>query len=456
MKVRRPGADVLVVGAGPAGSVLAYLLAGLGWHVELLDRASFPRAKPCGECINPGGVRTLARLDLLDAVLDESPVPLDGWTIQTDDGHGGTGRFGAGAHGLGISREALDYALVRRAVARGVRLEEGIRVLRARMGPGGGAPLLETIDATGRRSTRTGRFVVGADGLRSAIARRLNMVHAKPGLRKISLTCRLRGHGPPRSGGFLHLSDRSTVGLAPVDDATASASPPPRSTPAGAPIAAPSAAPTAAPPSPRSTPTAAPAAAPGALWNGTIVVSASRGPEMKGNAEGFFRSIFDQAKIEWEREYDVVGGPWPSGAFDWPTRRTTGRGHLLVGDAAGYYDPLTGQGIYRALRSAELAAPAIDRCLRSGRDEERALREYSDLLERNFRPGRGVQRVIEGVVSRPGLREAFLKRVGATPGSLDALIRVTGDMAPVRSLLHPELLLSLAGVPGFHPSRPEP
>ncbi|WP_349263050.1 FAD-dependent oxidoreductase, partial [Longimicrobium sp.] len=51
--------DVVVVGAGPAGSATAAHLVRRGHAVLLLDRAAFPRRKPCGECVNPAGVAAL-------------------------------------------------------------------------------------------------------------------------------------------------------------------------------------------------------------------------------------------------------------------------------------------------------------------------------------------------------------------------------------------------------------
>ena len=81
-------ADVIIAGAGPAGSALAGLLALEGMDVVVLDRAEFPRTKPCGECINPGGVSALTRLGLLDVVQKCSPVRLAGWDLLTDSGDG--------------------------------------------------------------------------------------------------------------------------------------------------------------------------------------------------------------------------------------------------------------------------------------------------------------------------------------------------------------------------------
>src|SRR2546422_10933307 len=81
----RPRADVVVVGAGPAGAATAILLAGAGHAVTLLDRARFPRDKICGEYLSPEASRILDRLGALKAVEAGAP-PLPGMRITPPPG----------------------------------------------------------------------------------------------------------------------------------------------------------------------------------------------------------------------------------------------------------------------------------------------------------------------------------------------------------------------------------
>jgi flavin-dependent dehydrogenase len=119
-------------------------------------------------------------------------------------------------------------------------------------------------------------------------------------------------------------------------------------------------------------------------------------------------------------------------------------GAVLVGDAAGYYDPFTGQGIFRALRGAELAAEAVGAALRRGDASAAALAGYERERRRAFGAGERMQRLVEAFVARPRALAVVSRRLGRRPELADALIRVTGDLDPVRSLLHPALLLRLA------------
>src|SRR5688572_27475854 len=102
--------DVLVVGGGPAGSTVARLLALRGWAVTLLDRARFPRAKPCGECLNPGAVEALSRLGLLHRVEALGPARLRGWRVESA-GRVAVGSFPAWREGRSLARAGFDQAL---------------------------------------------------------------------------------------------------------------------------------------------------------------------------------------------------------------------------------------------------------------------------------------------------------------------------------------------------------
>jgi flavin-dependent dehydrogenase len=133
-------------------------------------------------------------------------------------------------------------------------------------------------------------------------------------------------------------------------------------------------------------------------------------------------------------------------------RHVTADRALLVGDAAGYYDPLTGQGIFRALHSAELAAGTLDEALRKSRTSRADLRSYESQSRAAFTPGRVVQRAVEGVMSRSSLRRPVMHRLAGHPELLSALLGVIGDLSPVRSLIRPRVLLAALGA-GKHPAR---
>ncbi|MGC8782705.1 MAG: NAD(P)/FAD-dependent oxidoreductase, partial [Anaerolineae bacterium] len=135
MTAEHERAEVVIVGAGPAGSTLAALLAGRGHDVLLLDRAVFPRDKTCGDGLTPRAVAALGRLGLLDDLRSNGYREIRGALLRAPDGGRWHMRFadfdlGLPAFGLVIPRRELDEHLRRHAVGRGARFRGGVDVAR--------------------------------------------------------------------------------------------------------------------------------------------------------------------------------------------------------------------------------------------------------------------------------------------------------------------------------------
>jgi 2-polyprenyl-6-methoxyphenol hydroxylase-like FAD-dependent oxidoreductase len=249
---------------------------------------------------------------------------------------------------------------------------------------------------------------VGADGLRSIIARRLGAC-TRPGyLRKLSLTF----HAPVErvsALGEMHVGDGICVGIAPVA---------------------------------------------GDRCNVTLVADSLRfGRDVAADPHAFARAALDTLPRVRGRVSDAAlnaAAPLASGPFDRPVRQVAFDGAVLAGDAAGYYDPFTGQGVYQALASAFLIAPCIDDALR--RDDARAFMFSSYVRARAalVRGPRLVQHGIEAVLSRPGLANHAIGRIRDATPFARAILAVTGDIRPARTLLSPLALASL-----IFRSRPE-
>lgn len=124
--------DVIIVGAGPAGSSAALLLAQQNLRVLLLEKSRFPRAKLCGEFLSPETLPIFARLGVQERLFAAGAQVINRWTLFAPDGRGidipMSWIAGAEGHAVGISRAAMDALLLDRAREAGVEVREGLHV----------------------------------------------------------------------------------------------------------------------------------------------------------------------------------------------------------------------------------------------------------------------------------------------------------------------------------------
>jgi flavin-dependent dehydrogenase len=401
----------VVVGSGPAGATTALLLARAGARVLLIDRHTFPRRKACGDCLSPQANRVLGRLGLLDAVLAARPELLEGWRIVAPDRSHFQECFTAVCNGdatvataLSIERTRFDAVLVDAAIDAGARfLHAHVRAV-VRGENGMRRVLMDhdrAVDAP---------LVIGADGLRSVVARSIGAVRRAAGRQKVSLTGHLCGVGGVGPIGEMHVADGLCAGIAPVTCA--------------------------------STP----------VCNVTLVADARRfGRQVaEGSVAFYWRTLerfgglcgrFEEARFAGEHGAPLLA----SGSFHQPTRRVTANGVALVGDAAGYFDPFTGQGIYQALAGAELLAHVAVSALARRDTSARALRAYARAYSRLVGTARLLQRVVDAVLTRPALADVAIRRLAGRPTVARAVLAATGDLRPATTLLSPAAILSFAG-----------
>src|SRR3954471_23210525 len=164
--------DVVIVGAGPAGSALAMELARDGHSVLLLEGARFPRDKPCGDYLSPRALASLERLGCGPAVRAMGSTPIRSSRLYLGRDQLVCGSLphvsGLPDHGLAIPRRELDHLIYRRAIEAGAEGREGCRVT-------GFEVAHDRIEAIGTLDGKpwrgAGRLLIGADGATSAVAR---------------------------------------------------------------------------------------------------------------------------------------------------------------------------------------------------------------------------------------------------------------------------------------------
>lgn len=419
--------DTIVVGAGPAGSATALLLARAGYDVLLLDRHEFPRAKPCGDCLSAGATRILEYLGVLPRLEAERPAHLQGWRIISPGGHVLYRAFDGLAPedplartALALPRQRLDAILLDAARREGAEVRTGCHVIDLLRDTAGSINGVRARTSNNEYRLIRARLVIGADGLRSTTARRLGLVRRLPRLRKVSLTAHLHGVQSIGDNGELHLIDGACVGIAPVHAQQPDTEPP--------------------------------------LCNLTLVADGDRFARQiarEGTTSFFWKMVRRfpglRDRIPTPPDHDDAGHPYllasgrllASGPFDSPTRAVTLPGAALVGDAAGYYDPFTGQGIFQGLQSALILAEEAAIALAAGQHHIPHLRHYARRREYALRGPRLVQYLIETVISKPKLADFAIDRLARAPTASAALIAITGDLRPARSLLSPSVALDL-------------
>ena len=388
---------MIVVGAGPAGAATAILLCERGLDVLVLDRAKFPRPKLCGEYLSPESARLLDRLGVLKAVDAAGAVPLQGMRITAPDGtvlearyRGLGGRQPYRGHAMALSRSVLDGILVDRLRALPVEVREGARVTDLVV-EGDRVAGVEALDAEGRRETIAAPLVVGADGRASVVAHRLGC-RGPHRLRRMALVTYVAGLPDCRDVGEIFVDPPDYAILNPVSPDRV---------------------------------------------NMSLVVPLDHVAPWRGRLETFFASRVKQL-VHLTRRVAGAAFVAPIEAMGPLAYRVSEPGHggvLLVGDAAGFYDPLTGEGVFSALRGAELAAETAGRALASGDVSRAGLAGYSRARRAAFADKQRFTRALQLVVGRRRLGNWVAHRLARRQDLLDLTLGVVGDFVPPRSLL---------------------
>lgn len=393
--MRRHECDVLVSGAGPAGTVAARFLAEAGLSVAIADRAVFPRSKVCGDGFTPRTTRNLYALGL-GPFLREHAFRVDEYRFHCAPSRPLEVSLDMGlpypGHAYTISRSALDLELLRRAREAGALVLDGYRFLRAsRDGGGSWEVTLEGRAMPGRRAAlevappggRDGgsarvkaNFIIGADGAGSAVARSMGRRGSQEMARGVAINCYMKG--VRELGGIMEfVIDRELVPghgwIFPLDEETANV--------------------------------------------GVAVLNYGALPG-RVNVRGLWRRMLEESPTASGRlrGAKMVGEPRVAVLpFHMFGADPVGEGFLLAGDAAGLVNPITGEGVSFAVESGWLAARAVARAW--PRPTAKSLSRYREELRTLFASPFDTGRNFLRYTQMPKLVRAFTAVMGGRRGA---------------------------------------
>ena len=362
--------DVLVVGAGPAGAVAARQLAHRDLSVLLVDRARFPRPKVCGCCINRSALETLSSIGLGRLATELGAVPLRRFRLFTHRRSVSVALPG----GVSVSRRAFDWALVRLAVEAGAAFIDGT------------SASLDAIEddrrrvhlrGTDRNETVSARLVLAADGLGG------RLLANQPGVGwRVARRSRLGASAQCDAGptdfepGVITMAcgPRGYVGLVRLEDARLDIA---------------------------------------AAFDPQFV-KAHRGP---GRAA---RAILDRARLP--AIEDIENLDWRGTPRLTRARAIQGAERVLIlGDASGYVEPFTGEGIAWALASARAIEPFAAEAVSNWRGQ--IVRSWTDRHRRLIRRRQQLCRLIRVALRHSIVVEAIAASIARAPALSEAVVR---------------------------------
>jgi menaquinone-9 beta-reductase len=395
--------DVVVVGGGPAGCAMALDLNRRGYNIALCDQAKFPRDKVCGEFISPGADPILAELGVLASIDALDPKRLKGVAISSYESeeleidYPVSEETGIRPSSLSVPRYQLDALFLEQVRNAGVKVFEQHKVTDFIFDKGC-VTGVKGWDETKTSFSLSSKMVVDAGGRNALSLRKFDLKQEPKGNTKIAFSAHWQGVHLPDDYCYMHVSrpgytgissvgnDRTNVVLV-VDSSTLGSE------------------------------------KPEALYHRVLMKNSRRQKILQGGE-----------RVEPVRSVESLG---------FAVKQVPCGGLVLVGDAMGFIDPFTGEGIYLSLRSAQLAGEVIHIGLQRSDFSRKYLSVYDVKRKKEFDEKFLLSRALQWLIYNRIFCNRVMKSLSMNPVLAETLAGVIGDILPAKKVISANFVFQL-------------
>ncbi len=394
--------DIVVIGGGPAGASAALFLEKKGYSIALLDQVLFPRDKVCGEFISPAADDIFSDLGILESINSLNPTRLSGVVLSAYESSCLQVDYPVSTDGrtmtsLSVERSKLDGLMIDHVRNSRVRLLEGFKVTDF-LFDGENVCGVKGYDELKTEFRIKSKVVIDAGGRNSISLRRLNLRHSSSARGRIALAAHWEGVKELGSYCHMHISHPGYTGIAPVG-----------------------------------------------INKANVVLVVDQGSFDGANVESFFMEKVLGNRLR--RRILGAGSPIEKiravDSLSYSVKKPKCGGLLLVGDATGFMDPFTGEGIYLSLRSSQLAAGIVKNAFDRADFSMRQLGRYDRIRRKEFREKNILSKTLQYLIYKPSLCNYVIEALSRQKELSSLLIGVIGDYMPANKVVCFDYLLRL-------------
>ena len=422
--------DVIVIGGGPAGCAMALDLNRRGYDVALCDQAKFPRDKVCGEFISPGADPILEQFGVLGSIEALAPKRLKGVAISSYESaelgidYPVSAKTGLRPTSLSVPRYQLDALFLKQVQNAGVKVFQQHKITDFVFNEDCVAGV-KGWDETKTSFSLHSKLVVDAGGRNAVSLRKFNLKREPKGNTKIAFSAHWQGVCLPEDYCYMHVSRPGYTGISSVGNGKANvvlvvevrgrSSNLNQKTLTGDEKLA--------------------------LRGGGVEGSALAGE----NSETFYHRVLMQNS---RRSKMLEGGervePVRSvESLAFTVKPVPCGGLVLVGDATGFIDPFTGEGIYLSLRSSQLASEVIHGGFKNSNFSRNFLSVYDERRKQEFGGKFLLSRIFQGLIYNRPFCNRVMKSLSTNRVLAETLVGVIGDILPAEKVVSLKFLLQL-------------